>query len=76
VMEWMLWMTIAVTYIVYLFTVCAATFRKGQTALGILGNPPAFSVIDQGDPPAKGVPHTLMRSAPGRVCDARGSLAE
>jgi hypothetical protein len=75
-MEWMLWMTLAVIYIVYLFTVCAATFRKRHTALGLLGNLPAFSVADRGDPPAKRVPHTLMRSAPGRVRDARDSVAE
>jgi hypothetical protein len=37
VMEWMLWMTLAVIYIVCVFTVCSVTFRKGHTALGIFG---------------------------------------
>jgi hypothetical protein len=36
-MEWMLWSTLGVIYIVCLFTVCALTFRKGYFALGILG---------------------------------------
>jgi hypothetical protein len=37
VMEWMLWSTLGVIYIVCLFTVCALTFRKGYFVLGILG---------------------------------------
>jgi hypothetical protein len=37
VMEWMLWMTLAVIYIACVFTVCSVTFRKGHTALGIFG---------------------------------------
>ena len=37
VMEWMLWTTLAVIYIVCLFTVCMITFRKGYFVLGIVG---------------------------------------
>jgi hypothetical protein len=37
VMEWMLWTTLGVIYVVCLFTVCALTFRKGYFVLGILG---------------------------------------
>jgi hypothetical protein len=36
-MEWILWSTLVVFYLVCLFTVCTLTFRKGHTALGILG---------------------------------------
>jgi hypothetical protein len=36
-MEWMLWSTLTVIYLVCLFTVCAITFRKGHVALGIFG---------------------------------------
>jgi hypothetical protein len=36
-MEWVLWSSLAVIYLVCLFTVCSLTFRKGHTALGILG---------------------------------------
>jgi len=36
-LEWMLMSTLGVIYLVCLFTVCALTFRKGHTALGIIG---------------------------------------
>ncbi|HZK50163.1 MAG TPA: hypothetical protein VFD47_01195 [Actinomycetota bacterium] len=36
-LEWMLMSTLGVIYLVCLFTVCALTFRKGHTALGIFG---------------------------------------
>ena len=36
-LEWMLMSTLGVIYIVCLFTVCSLTFRKGHTALGIIG---------------------------------------
>ena len=36
-MEWILWITLGSIYVVCLFTVCVLTFRKGHTALGILG---------------------------------------
>jgi hypothetical protein len=36
-MEWILWSTLLTLYVFCLFTVCALTFRKGHTALGILG---------------------------------------
>jgi hypothetical protein len=35
--EWILWTTLVTFYLVCLFTVCTLTFRKGYTALGILG---------------------------------------
>ena len=37
VIQWILWSTLVVFYVVCLFTVCTLTFRKGYTALGILG---------------------------------------
>jgi len=37
VMEWVLSATVFTLYIFCLFTVCALTFRKGHTALGIIG---------------------------------------
>jgi hypothetical protein len=37
VMEWILWSSLLTLYVFCLFTVCALTFRKGYTALGILG---------------------------------------
>ena len=36
-LEWMLMSTLGVIYLVCLFTVCSLTFRKGHTALGIIG---------------------------------------
>jgi hypothetical protein len=36
-LEWILASTLGVIYLVCLFTVCALTFRKGHTALGIIG---------------------------------------
>jgi hypothetical protein len=36
-LEWMLMSTLGVIYIVCLFTVFSLTFRKGHTALGIIG---------------------------------------
>ena len=36
-MGWFFWTGMAVLYLVLLFTVCALTFRKGHTVLGILG---------------------------------------
>ena len=36
-LEWILASTLGVIYFVCLFTVCALTFRKGHTALGIIG---------------------------------------
>jgi hypothetical protein len=36
-LEWILMSTLGVIYIVCLFTVCSLTFRKGYTALGIIG---------------------------------------
>jgi len=36
-LEWFLSFTLLVIYITCLFTVCALTFRKGHTVLGIVG---------------------------------------
>jgi hypothetical protein len=36
-MEWVLWSSLFIIYIFCLFTVCALTFRKGHTVLGIVG---------------------------------------
>jgi hypothetical protein len=36
-MEWALWVVLASFYIMCLFTVCALTFQKGYTALGVVG---------------------------------------
>jgi hypothetical protein len=36
-MEWILWSALFSIYLVCLFTVCSLTFRKGHTALGIIG---------------------------------------
>ena len=36
-LEWILSITLFVLYIVFLFTVCALTFKKGHTVLGIIG---------------------------------------
>ena len=36
-MEWVLWISFFTIYVVCLFTVCALTFRKGHTVLGIVG---------------------------------------
>ena len=36
-MEWMLWAFLFMIYLTALFTVCSLTFRKGYTALGIIG---------------------------------------
>lgn len=36
-LEWFFSATLFVLYIVFLFTVCALTFRKGHTVLGIVG---------------------------------------
>ena len=36
-LEWILMSSLGVIYLVCLFTVCALTFRKGHTALGIFG---------------------------------------
>ena len=36
-MEWVLWSSLLAIYLVCLFTVCSLTFRKGYTALGIVG---------------------------------------
>jgi hypothetical protein len=36
-MEWLIWTSLFTLYIMCLFTVCALTFRKGHTALGIAG---------------------------------------
>jgi hypothetical protein len=36
-MEWILWSFLVAIYVVCLFTVCSLTFRKGHTALGIIG---------------------------------------
>jgi uncharacterized membrane protein len=35
--EWLLWIVLFTFYIVCLFTVCALTFQKGRTWLGIIG---------------------------------------
>ncbi len=35
--EWLLYVTLFSFYIMCLFTVCAMTFRKGHTILGIVG---------------------------------------
>jgi hypothetical protein len=35
--EWFLWVLLFTFYIFCLFTVCALTFRKGHTWLGIIG---------------------------------------
>jgi hypothetical protein len=35
--EGFLWLSLAAIYIACLFTVCALTFRKGHTLLGIVG---------------------------------------
>jgi hypothetical protein len=35
--DWLLWFLIVSLYITCLFTVCAMTFRKGYTILGIVG---------------------------------------
>jgi hypothetical protein len=36
-MDWFFWSGLAIIYLVLLFTVCALTFRKGHTVLGIVG---------------------------------------
>jgi hypothetical protein len=36
-MGWLLWSGLVVLYLVLLFTVCALTFRKGHTVLGVVG---------------------------------------
>jgi hypothetical protein len=36
-MEWILWFLLVSFYIAGLFTVCALTFQKGYTVLGIVG---------------------------------------
>ena len=36
-LDWFLSITLFVIYITCLFTVCALTFRKGHTVLGIIG---------------------------------------
>ena len=35
--EWLLWIVLFTFYIFCLFTVCALTFQKGRTWLGIIG---------------------------------------
>jgi hypothetical protein len=35
--EWLLWILLFTFYIFCLFTVCALTFQKGRTWLGIIG---------------------------------------
>lgn len=35
--QWMAWMFVFLFYIMCLFTVCALTFKKGYTVLGIVG---------------------------------------
>jgi hypothetical protein len=35
--EWLLWTVLVSFYIFCLFTVCALTFQKGRTWLGIIG---------------------------------------
>jgi hypothetical protein len=35
--EWLLWVLLFTFYIFCLFTVCALTFQKGRTWLGIIG---------------------------------------
>jgi hypothetical protein len=37
VMEWLLFTILFALYVTCLFTVCVLTFRKGHTALGIIG---------------------------------------
>jgi hypothetical protein len=37
VLEWILWVVFVTFYISCLFTVCALTFQKGYTVLGIVG---------------------------------------
>jgi hypothetical protein len=53
VMEWMLWMTLAVIYIVCLFTVCTV-IPKGAHRARYLRHLSAFPVADRGDPAAEG----------------------
>ena len=35
--QWLLWVLVFTVYIFCLFTVCALTFQKGRTWLGIIG---------------------------------------
>lgn len=63
-MEWILGTTLAVIYIVCWFTVCMVTFRKGHTALGILGIfLPFLWLIGAILPPKEGSTYDLQERA-------------
>ena len=63
-MEWILGSTLAVIYIVCLFTVCTLTFRKGHLALGIVGIfLPFLWLIGATLPPKEGSAYDLEERA-------------
>jgi hypothetical protein len=63
-MEWVLWTTLATIYVVCLFTVCSVTFRKGHTALGIIGIfLPFLWLIGAVLPPKHGSAYELQENA-------------
>jgi hypothetical protein len=64
VMEWILWSSLFTLYVFCLFTVCALTFRKGYTALGILGIfLPFLWLVGAVLPPKRGSAYVVQEEA-------------
>lgn len=64
-MEWLLWSGLGVLYLVLLFTVCTLCFRKGHTALGVMGIfLPFLWLIGAAMPPVPGSAYYVEGSRP------------
>jgi len=67
-LEWILGVILVTIYIVCLFTVCALTFQKGRTWLGIIGIFfPILWLVGAFLPPKPGSPFEIAQQARYRV---------
>lgn len=64
-MGWLLWSGLVFLYVVLLFTVCSMTFRKGHTALGVMGIFfPILWLVGAALPPVEGSAYSMQGSHP------------